>query len=124
MEVFICILLAASSCLLFIGIFNPKISLFWIKNNRKQTRKRSFAIYLTTIIFGLIILANSVNDEIKTTKNLQYDETIQYTKLRTPYYDSIYALKALPEIDLNKGPKIKMNVQLKKLILKFTLKRS
>lgn len=123
MEVFICILLAASSCLLFIGIFNPKISLFWIKNNRKQTRKRSFAIYLTTIIFGLIILANSVNDEIKTTKNLQYDETIQYTKLRTPYYDSIYALKALPEIDLNKGPKIKMNVQLKKVDIKIYIKK-
>ena len=109
--------------LMIIGFFKPKASLFWMKDAAKRTRKRSIAIYLPAMIVALIILVNSVNDESTTINHLQDEETVQYPKLSTPYYDSIYAFKAFPEIDPNKDPKIKMNAQLKKVEIKVYIKK-
>lgn len=98
MEVFISILLAASLCLLFIGIFNPKISLFWIKKQSKRTRKMSFFIYLFLLLFMwalLIILPrNNYNTSVKKDgikKDLLYEKDIDLNTGDTIYKASMFA---------------------------------
>lgn len=98
MEVFISILLAASLCLLFIGIFNPKKSLFWIKEQSKRTRKMSFFIYLFLLLFmwGLIMILprKKYNTSVKKNgikKELLYEKDIDLNTGDTIYKASMFA---------------------------------
>jgi len=54
MEYLILVLIVGVGTLLLIGLFEPKTSLFWLKN--KRTRLRSFLIYFFTllILFGVL----------------------------------------------------------------------
>lgn len=64
MEYIFLILVLASIVLFIIGLFSPKTSLFWNKN--QPTRKKSFLIYggltlVTFILFGVSLPDQSLN---------------------------------------------------------------
>lgn len=84
--------------LLMIGFFKPQVSLFWIKDTEKRTRKRSLTIYLPAfILFEILLILSVPNDnapqeaanDIK--QNLLYEKDIDLETGDTIYQTSIFA---------------------------------
>lgn len=77
-------LLLLSIFLLFIGLNSPKISLFWSKKER--TRKKSFLIYLISMITFFVLFGVTVDETEFKKHGLQSNDPLNITK------DSIKAL--------------------------------
>lgn len=85
MASFLAILSLVVIVLFVIGIFSPKVSLFWLKDKAKQTRLRSIAIYFVSF-FVLMILIGIFADTPKQEKisnTSDATESVQSTASKT-----------------------------------------
>ncbi|MBM6864330.1 hypothetical protein H6A66_03945 [Bacteroides caecigallinarum] len=95
----------------------------WNEMTPKE-KKDTFKGCLATIVIFIILLyalKGCLSSGDSYGDNSQDVVTTVYPKLSTPHYDSIYALKAYPAIDLNNPPRIDFNSTLKKVEVKIRL---
>lgn len=99
MEIILSILLSCCIVLMILGIFNPNISLFFITQKEKITRKKSTFIYFSLLLFIWFLLVVFQSDENKisnekqseTISELLYQKDIDIDTGDTIYKTSIFA---------------------------------
>lgn len=99
MEIILSILLAFCIALMILGVFNPNISLFFIRNKEKITRTKSILIYLSLLLFIWFLLVEFQSDknkvlnktQSKIRKELLYEKDIDLNTGDTIYKASMFA---------------------------------
>lgn len=113
------LLLGALLSLVFsiISLISPQKGLFWIKNNTKKTRLGAFLTYIFFFAFFEVLTYMVMPKNEKK----EMAVSLETKKLKSDYYDSIYAIKAQPAIDMMNEPRIELDGQSKKVTVKIRL---